>query len=133
MHYMICCDDRDSRKEILRVLLEALYANGRIRSKRYCLIDFERSSGPSEFSSYDALFKSCEDGTLIILYQPAEDSDSDRTGPGEGWICAISDLVKKYRNRVARKSKSYSLKIYPTCHLWSYMKITPAETVQENT
>ncbi|MGM9523763.1 MAG: AAA family ATPase [Faecousia sp.] len=100
VHYMICCDDRDSRKEILRVLLEALYANGRIRSKRYCLIDFERSSGPSEFSSYDALFKSCEDGTLMILYQPAEDSDSDRTGPGEGWICAISDLVKKYRNRV---------------------------------
>ena len=34
VHYLVCCDDRSDQKEICHILLEALYANSRIQSKR---------------------------------------------------------------------------------------------------
>ena len=40
VHYMIETDDRDTRKALSRTLLQALLANDRLQSRRYCFIDF---------------------------------------------------------------------------------------------
>lgn len=99
VHYLVCCDDRNSQEEIYRVLLEALYANERIQSKRVCCVDFT-SDDRTPDSSYDALYKSCENGVLVVRYTPLEDEESDRARPGEGVITALCDTAKKFRNRV---------------------------------
>ena len=99
VHYLVCCDDRNSQEKIYRVLLEALYANERIQSKRICCVDFT-SDDRTPDSSYDALYKSCENGVLVVRYTPLEDEESDRARPGEGVITVLCDTAKKFRNRV---------------------------------
>ena len=58
VHYILQADDRATRKELSRTLLQALYDNGRIKSRRYCYIDFKPGQDFSN-SIYDALYKSC--------------------------------------------------------------------------
>ena len=99
VHYLVCCDDRSNQKKICRILLEALYANARIQSKRICCVDFDLFDR-IPYSSYDALYKSCENGTLIVHYTPIKDGESDRARPGEGLITALCDTAKKFRNKV---------------------------------
>lgn len=67
VHYMIQTDDRETRKGMCRILLQALYANNRLHSKRYCFLDFR----PGEsFSSmiYDCLYKSAVGGAVVVRY-----------------------------------------------------------------
>lgn len=99
VHYLVCCDDRSEQKEICRILLEALYANSRIQSKRICCVDFDSNDNPPD-RSYDMLYQSCENGTLIVHYTPLEDNESNRARPGEGLITALCDTSKKFRNKV---------------------------------
>lgn len=99
VHYLICCDDRSSQEEIYRVLLEALYVNERIQSKRICCVDFTADDRMPD-SSYDRLYKSCENSALIVHYTPFEDGESDRARPCEGLISTLCDTAKKYRNKV---------------------------------
>ena len=40
VHYMLQTDNADTRREASKLLLQALYANGRLRSKRYCFLIF---------------------------------------------------------------------------------------------
>lgn len=117
VHYLVFCDNRSNQNEICCILLEALYANGRIQSKRICCVDFN-SSNILLAHSYDMLYQSCENGTLIVHYTPLEDSDSDRARPGEALITTLCDTAKKYRNKVltifclsyeARKTKEMFL------------------------
>lgn len=99
VHYLVCCDNRNSQKEICQVLLEALYANGRIQSRRICCVDFDPSDRTPDYS-YDALYKSCESGTIIVRYTPLEETDSDTAIPGRELIASVCDTAKKYRNSV---------------------------------
>lgn len=41
VHYIVQTDDRETRKSMYRLLLQALYTNGRLHSKRYCFLDFK--------------------------------------------------------------------------------------------
>lgn len=99
VHYLVCYEDRDSQKEICQVLLEALYANGRIQSRRICYVDLDPNDRTRGYS-YDALYKSCESGAIIVRYTPFEEADSDMAIPGRELIASVCDTAKKYRNRV---------------------------------
>ena len=48
VHYMIQTDDSDTRKGMVRLLLQALYANNRLQSKRYSFLDFRPGEGISK-------------------------------------------------------------------------------------
>lgn len=99
VHYLLRCDDQSKQKEICRILSEALYANNRIQSKRICCVNFNFNDNPPDHS-YDTLYQSCENGTLIVHYTPFEDNESDRARPGEELITVLCDTAKKYRNKV---------------------------------
>ena len=99
VHYLVCCEDRSKQKEIFSILLEALYANDRIQSKRFCYVDLKSTDRISAVS-YEALYKSCENGTIIVQYSSSEENDSDRALPGREQIATICDTAKKYRNSV---------------------------------
>lgn len=99
VHYLVCCDDRNKQKEICRILLEALYANKRIQSKRISYVDFD-SNDSLPNRSYDAFYKSYESGTVIVHYTPLEDRKSNGVRPDENLIADLCDTAKKYRNSV---------------------------------
>ena len=71
VHYFVKIDDFEKRKKLCRILLSALYANGRIKSRRFCFADFDSESNyPDE--DYEALYKSCENGAVIVRYGDEE-------------------------------------------------------------
>ena len=99
VHYMIQTDDGETRKGMFRVLLQALYANNRILSRRYCFLDFR----PGEnFSSavYDCLYKSSIGGAVIVRYLANDDTEDDYANCGRDTIETLCEVMKKYCNQV---------------------------------
>jgi len=101
VHYFVETDSADVRRELPRVLLSALYANGRLAGRRYCFTDVKAGSNFS-FSVFESLYKSCREGAIVIRFDPSDDSAADDdyiNGELEN-ISFLCEMAKKYRDRV---------------------------------
>lgn len=100
VHYMIQTDDRDTRREVYKLLLNALYLNNRLKSKRYAFLDVK----PGHYFAtmgYDALYNSCIGGAVVVRYHADDDSDQDDVSFGETEaIEYMCDIARRYRNDV---------------------------------
>ena len=100
VHYMLQTDDLDTRRESCKLLLQALYANGRVHSKRYCYLDFRPGEGFSVMA-YDTLYKVCAGGAVIARYLANDDSEDEGVAGGErDTIERICEVAKHHRNQV---------------------------------
>lgn len=99
VHYMIQIDDRETRKTMHRLLLQALYANNRLCSRRYCFLDFRPGDS---FSSivYDALYESAMGGAVIVRYLANDGIVDNPDNCGRNTIETLCKTMKKYRNQV---------------------------------
>lgn len=99
VHYMLQTDDRETRREACRLLLQALYANGRLSSKRYCYLDFRPGEGFSVMA-YDMLYRVCAGGAVVVRYLANDDSEEENVASGErDTIESICEVAKRYRNQ----------------------------------
>jgi len=100
VHYILQTDDRDTRREAYQALLQALYANHRLSSKRYCFLDFRPGENFSSMA-YDILYKVCSGGAVVVRYLANDDSEDDGFASGErDTIEKLCDVAKRYRNQV---------------------------------
>lgn len=99
VHYLVCTNDRDVRRETCRALLQTLYGMGRIFNRRYCFTDVHPDDDIN-FSFLDQLYSSNSGGSIIIRYIVREGYDLDQAGSGIKNIEMICELLKKYRHRV---------------------------------
>lgn len=101
VHYFIETDNRETRKSISRTILQALYNNGRINSRRYCFIDFKPGNDFSKLL-YDDLYKTCTEGSIIVRYLSGDDSNADNSYASSEMetISSLCETMKKYRNKV---------------------------------
>ncbi|MCH5170498.1 MAG: AAA family ATPase [Oscillospiraceae bacterium] len=100
VHYMIETNDRDTRKVLSRTLLQALFDNKRLQSRRYCFIDFKPGQDFSKLV-YDVLYKSCVGGAILVRYLANDDSEDDNYASNEfETIQALCETMLKYRNQV---------------------------------
>lgn len=100
VHYMLQTDDRDTRRESYKLLLQALYANNRLNSRRYCFLDFKPGESFS-MMAYNTLYKICDGGAVIVRYLANDDSEDDNFASGErDTIEKICEVVKQYQNQV---------------------------------
>lgn len=100
VHYFIETDDRDTRKVMYRTLLQALYANDRLNSRRYCFVDFKPGQDFSHIV-YDSLYKSCIGGAMVVRYLSGDDSDDNEYASGEfETVSVLCETMMKYRNQV---------------------------------
>lgn len=100
VHYMIETSDLATRKTLSRLLLQALFDNQRLQSRRYCFIDFRPGQ---EFSKlvYDALYKSCIGGAMVVRYLANDDSEDGEYASNEfETIQTLCETMLKYRNHV---------------------------------
>ncbi len=99
VHYFVQTDDRETRKSMYRLLLQSLYLNGRLRSKRYCFLDFKPGD---DFSSdaYDCLYKSSIGGAVIVRYLANDDRENEHASCGRDTIETLCEIMRKYRNLV---------------------------------
>lgn len=87
VHYLISCGDRDTRRETYKTLLSALYANGRLKSRRYCFCDFSAEDNVRETQLED-FYRLCEYGTVVIRI------NNNSFGKGEGFAVYGSGLAE---------------------------------------
>ena len=100
VHYFVRTDDRETRKRLYGTLLKALYNAGRIKSRRYCYLDF-RPGDRFSATAYDFLYKSCECGAVVVRYLAGDDSEDHEYANGEmETIATLCETMMKYRNRV---------------------------------
>lgn len=99
VHYIIQTDDSDIRERMSRILLQALYARNRIRSKRYCFLELRPGENLSS-TVYDCLYKSCFGGTVIVRYLADDDTEDDYAACGRETVEILCETMKKYCNRV---------------------------------
>lgn len=100
VHYMIETDEQDVRRALSRTLLQALYDNQRLQSRRYCFIDFKPGQNFSKLL-YHILYKSCVGGAILVRYHANSDADDDDYANSEfETIQALCETMLKYRNQV---------------------------------
>lgn len=99
VHYLVRTDNRDNRKSIYKTLLSALYVNNRVRSKRYCFVDYDDTSNLPD-GEYEALYRSCENGAIIVRYSTEESSGGQFAKSGENVIGALCEFALRHRNKV---------------------------------
>ena len=99
VHYMVQTDDSDIRQKLCRLLLQALYANGRLRSRRCCLVRFCPGEQFSS-STYGCLYQSCIGGAVIVSYLTGDDTEDDHASSSRYIIEQLCKTMKKYRNQV---------------------------------
>ena len=99
VHYFIETDDRDSRRDMCMLLLDALYANARLESCRYSRIEFRHGQSFSRMA-FESLYKIAEGGAIVINYLPSDDTEEDDTFEEQEIIESICEMTKRYRNKV---------------------------------
>ncbi len=99
VHYFVQTDDRDTRRGICRLLLQALCANGRLYSRRCCYLDFRPGENFSK-TFFDALYRSSIGGAVIVRYTANDDTESDLASGGRETVEKICQTMRKYRRQV---------------------------------
>lgn len=100
VHYMLQTDDRDTRREAYKLLLQALHANRRLNSRRYCFLDFKPGETFS-IMAYDTLYNVCDGGAVVIRYLANDDSEDEGFANSErDTIEKLCEVARRYRNQV---------------------------------
>lgn len=98
VHYIIQTDDREIREKTVRLLLQALYANGRIHCRRFSFFDYEDRNISTDI--YNAWYKTCSGGAAVINYTGG-DTDEDSYAAGEWDMFELfCKTMRKYCNAV---------------------------------
>jgi AAA+ superfamily predicted ATPase len=100
VHYMIQIDNTGNREQAIAALLNALYNNRRIQSKRYSSIHFDQNSSDYSMRTLEEIWKSNTGGTVVIEYFCSKEYSSNYAEPFADALGNICLLMKKYKNRV---------------------------------
>ncbi len=99
VHYRIETDDREARKTISRTLLSALFANGRIQSRRYIYLDIVPGERRNR-AAYDCLYKSSVGGAVVVRLAADTEEEDDRATSERETAEMVCETMKKYQHRV---------------------------------
>ena len=99
VHYLIRTDHRESRKEICRTLLSALYVAGRIQNKRYAFWDYREEDRLPE-DSLAALYTSCKGGALVIRLEGSFSNEGKFASRGRDGVKKLVELAEQNRKHV---------------------------------
>ena len=129
VHYIVETDDRDTRREIYKILLDALYSNHRLGNCRYSFLDFRPGENYSQMA-YEALYKVSDGGAVVVRYLANDDSDESSDASGEReTIINICDMAKRYRNKVLtifcfpRECKKIKAQFYENLGTMSFIEV----------
>lgn len=100
VHYIVETDNCDSRRMLYKIILDALYANHRLKNRRYSFLDFHPGEDYSR-AAFEALYKISEGGAVIVRYTANDLSEDGSAITNEiATVEHICETVKQYRNKV---------------------------------
>lgn len=98
VHYLIR-SRQEEQKNMYAALLSALYANNRILSKRYCLVECSEYNRITS-ENLESLYESGGGGTIILQFDCTDSDDSRFLKSEEGLLADVCKTALKYRNKV---------------------------------
>lgn len=99
VHYIVQTDKAHNRDEICALLFGALYANGRLKSKRYTFLTVDADDSFS-IATYDSLYKSCIGGAIVLKCVTSGGKGGKSESDAREVVKKMCNIMKKYRNRV---------------------------------
>lgn len=100
VHYILQVDDTYVKQDVCRLLLQALYANDRLESRRYTCLGLQSCENHS-FSFYDALFKACKGGAIVINCAANGNArEVENASDAIATVTNFCEVAKRYRNEV---------------------------------
>ena len=100
VHYMIQTDNPETRAALEKTLLQALYGNGRLQNRRFCVAEFRVEVDFSK-AAYRALYKSCVGGAMVVRYRAnGDEEESDYAGDAIRIEETLCEVMQEFRNRV---------------------------------
>ena len=100
VHYLIRTDDRDTEETIKRVILSALYSNGRLKSRRVSFTGFGAFTDVSG-DELARIYQAGCGGTVVMRYAAPDDVDDDRAfGECHDTLDKLCAVMKANRNDV---------------------------------
>ncbi|MBR3894328.1 MAG: AAA family ATPase [Clostridia bacterium] len=99
VHYIVETDDRDTRREVYQIILNALRANCRLLSTRYAFLDFHPGENYSH-TAYEALYHICENGAVVVRYLAGECENDDLATSERDTIEHLCETARLHRNKV---------------------------------
>lgn len=100
VHYMIETDDKETADDTVKVLVQALYDNGRIESRRVTTVRVNEDDFRFSGTSVDRFYRNCSESTFVIDYYGGEEVEGNLASAARNVIERICEDVKKYRNQV---------------------------------
>ena len=128
VHYIVETDDRDTRREMYKIILDALYANQRLESSRYAFLDFRPGQHYSQMS-FESLYKLAEGGAIVIRYLANDDTEEDAASGERETVINICEMAKRYRGKVLtiicfpRECKSIKTQFYENLGTMSFVEV----------
>ena len=129
VHYFVETDNIDTRREVYKAILDALYANSRLDSRRYAFLNFRPGENFSQMA-YEALYKISRGGAVVVRYLAGDDTEDDgRAGGERDTIENICAMAKRYRNEVLtviclpRECKKVKAVFYENLGTMSFVEI----------
>lgn len=129
VHYIVECDNRDTRCDIYKIILDALHANRRLENCRYSFLNFRPEDYYSKIA-YEALYKTSEGGAIVVCYTEGDDSKDRETASAErDMIENLCEMAKKYRNKVLtvfcfpRECKKAKAQFYENLGTMSFVEL----------
>ena len=99
VHYFIETDNEKTETAFTETLFQGLYDNKRLRSRRYCVVDF--MYGEFSRSYYDSLYKSCIGCAIVVRFHIGRDGDESEYADARSEIISVlCETMRVYRNQV---------------------------------
>ena len=128
VHYFVESDDRDTRREMYKIILNALYTNKRLESRRYTYLDYRPGQSCSDMM-LEAIYKIAGGGAVVIRYLASDSGEDDAASGGREVVENICELARRYRNTVLtvicfqRECKKVKAEFYENLGTMSFVEI----------
>lgn len=100
VHYMLYTDNPDQRREMARILLDALYVNGRITNRRFGFYNMEEG-GRSLINDLQYLYSINRGGAVLVRFQGENGiDDGEYAGSDRRGVEILAKMIEKYRHDV---------------------------------
>ena len=99
VHYLIQTGEKDDSADIAEVLVGNLYANNRLKSKRYTIIGFRSSHNVSD-SDFEPIYISGKGGAVFVQVNYENDRESNYAPQGYANLEKLCSMIKQFANDV---------------------------------
>jgi len=99
VHYIISTDDGETRDKIVNLLLQALYSNDRLDSRRVSCVEMKPDDYVSD-KCYEGLYKIDFGGSVVVNYRAEIKDENCYADSGRAVIETMCNAMRKYRNQV---------------------------------